>query len=38
MSVEPKNNATTRAEIAGLDRIRKVSVELQDHSKPQVGI
>ena len=38
MSVEPNSDATTRAEIAGLDRIRKISVELQDHSKPRVGI
>ena len=29
MSVEPKSDATTRAEIASLDRIRNVSVGLQ---------
>jgi hypothetical protein len=29
MSVEPKSDATTRAEIASLDRMRNVSVGLQ---------
>jgi hypothetical protein len=31
------SDVTTRAEIASLDRIRNVSVELQDHSKPRAG-
>jgi hypothetical protein len=34
MSVEPKSDVTTRAE-ASLDRIRNVSVGLQDLSKPR---
>src|SRR3984957_14534812 len=35
MSVEPKSDVTTRAEIASLDRIRNVSVGLQNPSKPR---
>ena len=36
MSVEPKSDVTTRAEIASLDRI-KTSPWLQDHLKPRAG-
>jgi hypothetical protein len=36
MSVEPNSDATTRAEIASLDRI-KTSPWLQDHLKPRAG-
>jgi hypothetical protein len=36
MSVEPKSDVTTRAEIASLDRI-KTSPWLQDHLKPPAG-
>jgi hypothetical protein len=35
MSVEPNSDEMTRAEIASLDRIRDVSVGLQDLSKPR---
>src|SRR3984957_13974910 len=35
MSVEPKSDVTTRAEIASLDRIRNVSMGLQNPSKPR---
>ena len=38
MSVEPNSEATTRAEIASLDRIRNVSMGLQDSSKPRQAI
>src|ERR1700726_4549508 len=38
MSVEPKSDVTTRAEIASLDRIRNVSIGLQNPSKPRQAI
>ena len=37
MSVEPKSDVTTRAEIASLDRIRNVSMGLQNPSRTSTG-